>query len=938
MYIPSSLILILMMLLVPTRAFAGDTNRLAYLDEDNPYYPGRDFPKLSTPQWIGEPGVEAAIILAIDDMTAHEKYEVYLRPILRRLQQIDGRAPVSIMTNRINPMERHLQDWLHQGLSLETHTFDHPCPLLAGGNLARARLNYERCVDILSSVPNSKPVAFRMPCCDSLNTVSPCFFTEIFNQTSSRGNFLTLDSSVFNIFTSNDPALPRNLVIDPDGRDRFLKYRPDDRSFVNTIENYPYPYVISRLCWEFPCVMPSDWEGFHFYKQPCSAALVRDLEAAIDATVIKRGVMNVVFHPHGWIKNTQIVELIDHAVARYGNKIKFLTFREAQDRLNRNLLDGEPLRNAHGQDNGVRLLDVNGDGYMDVIVGNEKRCFTRVWTPGANRVHTSSFPIPLAEDGKDQGAHFGVLQPDGHASLLVRNDHSQGLWSFGDKDWVEVKNGLGGLEMDGKPIETNLHGTDAGVRLRAIDHDGPCELVIGNPRQQAVFSWSQKSGAWTRLPFCLPDGATIVNADGRDNGLRFVDIDEDGREDILLSNEEGYGLYLFNSRTEGWSRRALSGKGSERGEFPLISRRGRNNGTWFHSRQFWVQNENTALLKDHVDRRSFNELLRNVEPAAKSPLASLHAIRTRPGFTVELVAAEPLVEDPVAFDWGPDGRLWVVEMRDYPLGVDGKGKPGGRIKVLEDTHGDGKYDKATIFLDNIGFPTGIKVWGKGVIVTCAPEIFYAEDTDGDGKADVRRPLFLGFQEGNQQHRVNGPVWGLDNWVYCANGESGGVVRSVKTGKTVDIRGRDVRLRPDEGLVEAETGVTQFGRSRDDWGNWFGNNNSDPLYHYVLMDRYLRRNPHVAAPDSRVQVSVTPGASPVYPVSRTLPRFNDLWAADHFTSVLHSPITHLSASRSIISSIAKSCRPGATRLRATAPLMKNARNSWLPATTGSAPPA
>jgi putative membrane-bound dehydrogenase-like protein len=273
----------------------------------------------------------------------------------------------------------------------------------------------------------------------------------------------------------------------------------------------------------------------------------------------------------------------------------------------------------------------------------------------------------------------------------------------------------------------------------------------------------------------------------------------------------------------------------------------------------------------------------DAEPEAKSPADSLRAIHVRPGFEVELVATEPLVESPVAFDWGQDGKLWVVEMRDYPLGMDGKGKPGGRIKVLEDTDGDGKYDKATIFLDDIGFPTGIMVWGKGVIVTCAPEIFYAEDTDGDGKADQRRTLYQGFFEGNQQHRVNGPTWGLDNWVYCANGESGGTVRSLKTGQVVNIRGRDVRLKPDEGLVEAESGQSQFGRSRDDWGNWFGCSNSDPMWHYVLTDHYLSRNPHVAAPNPRVQVSVTPGVSRVYPVSRTLPRFNDLWAANHFTS-------------------------------------------------------
>src|SRR5262249_21159626 len=220
---------------------------------------------------------------------------------------------------------------------------------------------------------------------------------------------------------------------------------------------------------------------------------------------------------------------------------------------------------------------------------------------------------------------------------------------------------------------------------------------------------------------------------------------------------------------------------------------------------------------------------------------------------------------------------------DYPLGLDGKGKPGGKIKFLEDTHGAGKYDKATVFLDGLEFPTGVLPWGKGVIVTCAPEIFYAEDTDGDGKADVRRPLYVGFHEGNPQHRANSLAWGLDNWVYCANGDSGGQIKSVEAGTGVDIRGRDLRIKPDEGLIDAQSGQTQYGRSRDDWGNWFGNNNSNPMYHFALADHYLRRNAHIAPPDPRVQVSVTPGAARVYPISRTLPRFNDPQAANHFTS-------------------------------------------------------
>src|SRR5437660_384143 len=143
-------------------------------------------------------------------------------------------------------------------------------------------------------------------------------------------------------------------------------------------------------------------------------------------------------------------------------------------------------------------------------------------------------------------------------------------------------------------------------------------------------------------------------------------------------------------------------------------------------------------------------LLADTQPEAKSPQQSLKLLKPRPGFVAELVAAEPLVQDPIAFAWGPDRKLWVVEMGDYPLGTDGKGKPGGRIKFLEDTDGDGIYKKATVFLDNVPFPTGVMPWRKGVLITAAPHILYAEDTDGDGKADVVKPIFTGFVEGNQQ--------------------------------------------------------------------------------------------------------------------------------------------------------------------------------------------
>ncbi len=173
--------------------FSTNGNRLAYLDSDDPFYPGRDFPKLTTPQWVGEEGVEAVVVLAIDDMRDTAKYEAYLRPILERLKQIDGRAPVSIMTCNVDPANPQLQTWLKEGLSIECHTVDHPRPLLQGGDFAKAKSTYERCIDLMNQIPGNKPVAFRMPCCDSMNTPSPRFWAEIFNKTTEQGHYLQIE-------------------------------------------------------------------------------------------------------------------------------------------------------------------------------------------------------------------------------------------------------------------------------------------------------------------------------------------------------------------------------------------------------------------------------------------------------------------------------------------------------------------------------------------------------------------------------------------------------------------------------------------------------------------------------------------------------------------------------------------------------------------------
>ena len=276
------------------------------------------------------------------------------------------------------------------------------------------------------------------------------------------------------------------------------------------------------------------------------------------------------------------------------------------------------------------------------------------------------------------------------------------------------------------------------------------------------------------------------------------------------------------------------------------------------------------------------------DPAPTDAADAIETIHVRAGFTVELVAAEPLVSDPVAIDWGPDGTLWVAEMADYPLGLDGKGQPGGRVRRVTDADGDGSYDTSKVFAEGLRFPTGILSWGEGVLVTAAPEIVFLHDADGDGRAEPPQVLYSGFLEGNQQLRVNGLRWGLDNWVHCASGShhagygSDSTILSHRTGARVAVGSRDFRIRPDSGEIDPQSGPSQYGRNRDDWGHWFGVQNSHPLWHYVLADHHIRRNPHFAPPDPKWQV-VTPANPPVFPASSLQKRYHSFEQSGRFTS-------------------------------------------------------
>lgn len=288
--------------------------------------------------------------------------------------------------------------------------------------------------------------------------------------------------------------------------------------------------------------------------------------------------------------------------------------------------------------------------------------------------------------------------------------------------------------------------------------------------------------------------------------------------------------------------------------------------------------------EDLIERRVI-EILEEDVPGDKprNPQAALRSIRVPESFEVDLMASEPMVDDPVNIAFGHDGRVWVVEMGDYPLGS----AEGGRVRWLRDNDRDGKFDESQLFLSGLEFPSSVTPWRDGVIVITSPAIYFAADRDGDGRAEFREELLQGFAHANPQHRASGFEMGLDGWLNFTCGDGTQDVKSTRNGQTSNVAGRDIRWQADSGQFNTTTGHTQFIRSRDEFDNWFGNVNNQPMFHYVIEDTY-RRRPGASGPAYQ-HLLEPPVAPPVYPFSHTQDRFNDLFTFNRFTSACSSII-------------------------------------------------
>jgi len=288
-------------------------------------------------------------------------------------------------------------------------------------------------------------------------------------------------------------------------------------------------------------------------------------------------------------------------------------------------------------------------------------------------------------------------------------------------------------------------------------------------------------------------------------------------------------------------------------------------------------------------------------PPPLPPEESLKLIRVPAGLRVKLVAAEPLLADPVAVAFDAAGRIFVCEMHGYNMegyfdvvelnktGVLDKAvrripappeaqrkaeeQQYGTIKLLEDRDGDGRMDRAVVWADHLPVCYGIVPARDGLVALCSRQILLLADRDGDGRAEVRDLLFEGFGVREFWSRINNPRWGLDNWIYAAGGiGTGGTITGPHLKEPVKIPAICFRFKADGSALEPVSGQTSgFGQTFDDWGRRFlVTNQQHALLIAPLEYRYLMRNPFFAAPNPTVNISSYGHPARVFPVSRPDP--------------------------------------------------------------------
>jgi len=272
---------------------------------------------------------------------------------------------------------------------------------------------------------------------------------------------------------------------------------------------------------------------------------------------------------------------------------------------------------------------------------------------------------------------------------------------------------------------------------------------------------------------------------------------------------------------------------------------------------------NGGRAEPEIDAR---ELPRTLPTAPQDALGTFEIV---PGYRLELAAAEPLVADPIAMAFDGGQRLFVVEMRGYSERRDEK---LGRIRLLLDDDGDGRFDRSTVYAEGLAWPTAVIAWRDGIFVAATPDILYFEDGDGDGVAETSRRLFTGFGAGvdrlNVQALVNSFTWGHGGRIHGATAGNGGRVRRAdqEGGEITELRGVDFSFDPETLDLRAENGGGQYGLCFDRAGRKFVCSNSN----HIQQVMYPRRYAGSPLPPARLGIAVDGPAAEVYRLSADEP--------------------------------------------------------------------
>jgi putative heme-binding domain-containing protein len=249
-----------------------------------------------------------------------------------------------------------------------------------------------------------------------------------------------------------------------------------------------------------------------------------------------------------------------------------------------------------------------------------------------------------------------------------------------------------------------------------------------------------------------------------------------------------------------------------------------------------------ARAQDEADRPALVPHGQDRAPnAPRSPAQAIQAMSVPEGFRVELVAAEPDIINPVAMTFDERGRTWITESLEYPRREPGPGRD--RVKVLEDTNGDGTADRFTVFAGGLNIPSGIAVGYGGVWVANAPDILFFRDSDHDGKADSREVVVTGFGRDDTHELPNSLLWGPDGWLYGWNGVFNPSTVTSRNGKTYEFTCAIFRIHPKTRVFEVwcEGTSNPWGIAIDPEGSFFASACViDHLWHLVETGHYIRQ--------------------------------------------------------------------------------------------------